>query len=141
MMIRLGITTAIFLVAAPGVPQAQTPGLDIGRQEYMVACAGCHGETGKGNGPLAGLLNIETPDLTTITRRMEQETFPYRNTLLLIDGRNGIRAHGGEMPIWGDRLQAYATAVHGDAAMQADAELIALGRMLAVTYYLESIQE
>jgi mono/diheme cytochrome c family protein len=104
-----------------------------------VACAGCHGEDGKGNGPLAEFMNIETPDLTRISERMEGR-FPIGNTLLLIDGRETLRAHGGEMPVWGDRF-AMAAALAEPNASSEDVELEALGRILALVYYLESIQE
>jgi len=113
-----------------------------GKSEFVVACASCHGESGKGNGDLAKILEIETPDLTTITKRTGGGEFPFRNTLLLIDGRKNIRAHGGEMPVWGDRYVAAARALQGsyDVSNEA-AEMVALGRMTALVYYLESIQE
>jgi len=113
-----------------------------GKSEFVVACASCHGESGKGNGDLAKILEIETPDLTTITKRTGGGEFPFRNTLLLIDGRKNIRAHGGEMPVWGDRYVAAARALQEsyDVSNEA-AEMVALGRMTALVYYLESIQE
>lgn len=113
-----------------------------GKSEFVVACASCHGASGKGNGDLAKILEIETPDLTTITKRTGGGEFPFRNTLLLIDGRKNIRAHGGEMPVWGDRYVAAARALQGsyDVSNEA-AEMVALGRMTALVYYLESIQE
>ncbi|OSQ53488.1 c-type cytochrome [Marivita geojedonensis] len=106
-----------------------------GQKEYMIACAGCHGESGKGDGPLAGLLNIHTPDLTTLAARNDGE-FPFEYTLFMIDRRNVIPVHGSEMPVWGDRFQASATSRSGETA-----EMVALGRILSLTYYLETIQE
>ena len=88
-----------------------------------------------GDGPLAGLLKIETPNLTTITKRTGGGDFPFYNTLKLIDGRD-VRAHGGAMPIWGERFQASATSQRGETA-----EMVARGRILSLVSYLRSIQE
>lgn len=101
----------------------------------MIACAGCHGETGKGDGPLAGLLKIETPDLTGLAAR-NGGVFPFDYTLFMIDRRNVIPVHGDAMPIWGDRFQATATSQRGETA-----EMVARGRILSLVYYLETIQE
>jgi mono/diheme cytochrome c family protein len=126
-----------FLAAAlAALAYAPASAQDVtGEYEYMVACAGCHGESGKGDGPLAGLLEIHTPDLTRLTHRAGG-TFPYQNTILLIDGRNEVRAHGSAMPIWGDRYQASATSQRGETA-----DMVARGRILSLISYLQSIQE
>lgn len=106
-----------------------------GQNEFMVACAGCHGESAKGDGPLAGLLNIGTPDLTGLSARNDG-SFPFEYTLFMIDRRNVLPFHGSDMPIWGDRFLASATSQRGEAA-----EMVARGRVLSLVYYLESIQE
>ncbi len=113
---------------------------DIGRAEYMNFCAGCHGVAGKGDGPLIPILQIETPDLTTITQRTGGGEFPFQNTLRLIDGRD-VRAHGGEMPLWGDRYFTMAQRTEQRAETPESFELIARGRLLALVTYLASIQE
>lgn len=107
-----------------------------GKNEFMVACAGCHGESAKGDGPLAGLLDIHTPDLTTLTATKGNGTFPFEYTVWMIDGRNIIRAHGQEMPVWGERFQTFAESQRGETA-----DMVARGRILSLVYYLESIQE
>lgn len=109
---------------------------EAGRQEFMVACAGCHGETAKGDGPLAGLLDVDTPDLTNLAATVGKGEFPFEYALWMVDGRNVIRAHGSTMPIWGERFQASATSQRGETA-----EMVARGRMLSLIYYLESIQQ
>lgn len=128
-------TVCAFLIAFPAQTLAQDANIDAGAREYQIACAGCHGETAMGDGPLAGLLDIETPNLTTITQRTGGGEFPFYNTLKLIDGRD-VRAHGGEMPIWGERFQISATSQRGETA-----DMVARGRILSLVYYLESIQE
>jgi mono/diheme cytochrome c family protein len=128
-------TVCAFLIALPAQSLAQDANIEAGKREYMVACAGCHGESGLGDGPLAGLLQIETPSLTTITERTGGGDFPFYNTLKLIDGRD-VRAHGGDMPIWGERFQASATSERGETA-----DMVARGRILSLVYYLQSIQQ
>ena len=118
-------TFCAFLVAAPMQVLAQDADVEAGHQEFRASCAGCHGETGKGDGPLAGLLGIETPSLTLITKRSGGGDFPFYNTLKLIDGRD-VRAHGGEMPLWGERFQTSATSQRGETA-----DMVARGRILA----------
>lgn len=109
---------------------------EAGRNEYMIACAGCHGETAMGDGPLAGLLNIETPSLTTLAEEKGAGAFPFEYVLWMVDGRKIIRAHGSAMPTWGERYVTSATSQRGETA-----EMVARGRMLSLVYYLESIQQ
>lgn len=130
MRVIAGALLAAGLFALPALSD------DTGQSEYMIACAGCHGETGMGDGPLAPLLNISTPGLTTLTADNDG-AFPFAEVFLAIDGRGGIRAHGSEMPVWGERFSATAL---GDAFPDT-AELIARGRILSLVYYLQSIQE
>lgn len=108
----------------------------LGESEYMQICANCHGQTGQGDGPLAGLLTAEVPALTGLAAANDG-TFPFLDTLMTIDGRTGVRGHGGNMPIWGDRFEREATDVAGPYG----AEAMARGRLLSLVYYLESIQQ
>lgn len=129
---------SIFAVAAlVGVVATGAAAQDaVGKQEFMIACAGCHGETAKGDGPLAGLLKIGTPDLTRMTEN-NGGVFPYEYALWVIDGRKLIRMHGNaSMPVWGERFQSSATSQRGETA-----EMIARGRILSLVYYLQSIQQ
>ncbi|NDR56054.1 cytochrome c [Pseudoruegeria sp. M32A2M] len=135
------IATGLFVVSASGLAFAQNADVELGKQEYLIACAGCHGEDGGGTGPLAELLSIETPSLTKITERTGGGDFPYQNTLLLIDGRNDIRAHGGEMPIWGERFMGDVRAHDNPTLTPEYAELVTKGRLLALVEYLASIQK
>jgi mono/diheme cytochrome c family protein len=129
-------TVLIFAASLALLAPAASAQDDSGRNEYMVACAGCHGETGMGDGPLAELLKIDTPNLTTIASEKSDGTFPFEYVLWMVDGRKIIRAHGSAMPIWGERYQASATSQRGETA-----EMVARGRMLSLVYYLESIQQ
>ena len=108
---------------------------EVGQSEFMNFCSGCHGADGTGDGPVVATMQIETPDLTTITERTGGGDFPFWNTLKLIDGRE-VRAHGGEMPLWGERFQMSATSRRGETA-----EMVARGRILSLVTYLQSIQQ
>ncbi|MCU4654206.1 cytochrome c [Roseibacterium sp. SDUM158016] len=127
--------TAAKLLAAFALVSSPSFADSVGEQEYMVACAGCHGESGLGDGPLAGLLNIETPNLRGLSMA-NGGTFPVGAVLATVDGRDGVRAHGSAMPVWGDRFQASASSERGETA-----EMVARGRILSLVYYLESIQQ
>ncbi|SNX67614.1 hypothetical protein SAMN05878503_101251 [Cereibacter ovatus] len=124
---------ALALFAAPWAT-AQT--MDAGKTEYMVACASCHGESGKGQGPMAEVLSIETPSLTGLSKAHDGK-FPFQEVFMIVDGRTGVRGHGGPMPIWGERYKATAEPITGPYG----SELIVRGRILSLVLYLESIQE
>lgn len=130
---KISVCVAAILASLSGVQSVAAD--TTGQGEYMIACAGCHGESGKGDGPLAGLLNIHTPDLTGLAARNNGE-FPFEYTLFMIDRRNVIPVHGNEMPVWGDRFLASATSQRGETG-----EMVARGRILSLVYYLQSIQE
>lgn len=127
---------ALILTCSPAFAQAAGDQEYVaGEQEYIVACAVCHGESAMGDGPFADLLNISTPSLLELTRANDG-VFPFEAVLATIDGRDGVRAHGSSMPIWGERFQASAASQRGETA-----EMVARGRILALVYYLRSIQE
>ncbi len=88
-----------------------------------------------GDGPLAELLNISTPSLLGL-RQANDGSFPFEAVLTTIDGRDGVRAHGSTMPVWGERFQSSATSQRGETA-----DMVARGRILSLAYYLQSIQQ
>ena len=126
---KVGLLAVLILSSSPVLAD------DAGKREYNVACAGCHGESAMGDGPLAGLLNVSTPNLLSLTQ-VNDGTFPFQAILSTIDGRDGVRAHGSTMPIWGERFQASATSQRGESA-----DMVARGRILSLVYYLQSIQQ
>lgn len=120
------------LALGAGLAQAQDPA----EEEYMQACAACHGETGVGDGPLADLMTVPMPNLTQLSAANDGE-FPMQSVIQVIDGRTGVRGHGYPMPVWGDRFKAQAVPDAGEYG----AELIVRGRVLSIAYFLESIQQ
>jgi mono/diheme cytochrome c family protein len=95
-------------VALLGCWVAQVHGADYvsrsGEDLYKQFCAACHGPQGRGDGPVAGSLKVEVPDLTSIAIR-NGGTFPRDRVEKIIDGRFIIGAHGTRtMPIWGEHF-------------------------------------
>lgn len=136
MKLRLGCALIAAMVAGAGHAQdATADDLRIGKSEYMIACAGCHGESGKGDGPLAELMTVEVPSLTGLAAANDGE-FPMLEVIQVIDGRTGVRGHGYPMPVWGSRYKAEAMEA-GEYAAEIDVR----GRVLSLALYIQSIQE
>ena len=131
MTLKIGL--AALALGALGACSAHAQ--SIGEQEYMRSCAPCHGVDGTSNTPFSDLMTVAPPDLTTLAMDNDGD-FPMLQVIHMIDGRSGLRGHGSEMPIWGDR---YAAA--SDLAGTYGAELIVRGRVLELAEYLASIQQ
>lgn len=110
---------------------------EMGKAEFMDNCAGCHGASAMGQGPLADLLNVAVPDLTHLSAN-NNGMFPMLDVIHTIDGRTGLRAHGGTMPIWGTIFKTHALEESGNYG---GSEAATRGRILSIAYYLESIQQ
>ena len=93
-----GCTKEPAVEAAPSmVPATSSTGLEL----YVTYCQSCHGTNAKGDGPVAPLLKVATPDLTTMIARYGE--YPEELVASTIDGRADIEAHGTrEMPVWGN---------------------------------------
>jgi mono/diheme cytochrome c family protein len=92
---------AVFGSATASSAQTPTP-TEHGSSIYRTYCATCHGEGGRGDGPLAEALRRRPPDLTEIAAR-QQGVFPTERIYRIIDGREQIAGHGRtDMPVWGD---------------------------------------
>jgi mono/diheme cytochrome c family protein len=101
---------------------------DLGKMNYESHCAACHGQNGKGDGPVSVELRTKPSDLTLIAKR-NGGVFPADVLYRIIDGRRTIRAHGTyEMPVWGFVFQ------------RSDPEDVARNHILAIIAYLKSIQ-
>ena len=72
-----------------------------GRDTFLRYCAACHGNEGRGDGPLAASLTRPPADLTQIAKRSGGR-FDERAVMSVIDGRRQVAAHGTrDMPVWG----------------------------------------
>ena len=100
-----------------------------GQDIFHAYCATCHGDSGKGDGPIASVLDTPVTDLTTISKR-NGGVFPSERVRSIIAGDELIKAHGTrEMPIWGPIFhQVERDRDYGNIRMQ------------NVTRYVESLQ-
>ncbi|MCB2117372.1 MAG: c-type cytochrome [Rhodobacteraceae bacterium] len=121
----------IGLLAAP----AAAEDVALGEATFQGACAACHGAGAAGDGPMADLITLPVPDLTRIAVRNGGE-FPWLKVVHLIDGRTGLRGHGGPMPLFG----ALFAGDTGAADAPDGTPVITSKRVLALTDYLASIQ-
>ena len=115
------------------IPTAASAG-SVGRTLFNTYCAACHGADARGNGPVAGVLRIQPPDLTGLTRRFGMPL--HRDKVAeYIDGRIDVLAHGPrDMPVWGNRLR--------DELIGQPATEDTIRRTIdAIVEYLVSIQE
>jgi len=72
-----------------------------GAQLFRVYCAGCHGTTARGDGPVSDIINVKVPDLTRISSR-NGGVFPDEKIYRIVDGQSEMPSHGRrQMPIWG----------------------------------------
>ena len=131
----LGILAALAALCSTGPSFAQESNADPvmiskGRISYRSYCRNCHGDQGKGDGPVAELLTVKTPDLTTISARNDGE-FPTEKVHSTIDGRDSVKAHGRDMPLWGDAFQL---------TEETDDEAVVKEKIDALVAFLRSIQ-
>jgi mono/diheme cytochrome c family protein len=87
--------------AAPGLTQERED-RDSGAYLYRVFCIACHGDYGKGDGPVADTLRRSVPDLTVLSRAAGG-VFPRDRVLKAIQTGGPAAAHvPGGMPSWGE---------------------------------------
>jgi len=104
-----------------------------GREEFVRACASCHGLDGRGGGPVVAALRMPPPDLTTLAART-MGRFPRERVIAVVTGEMPEAAHGTrELPVWAERFNTPPGAA--DPASVATRE-----RLESIVSYLESIQ-
>ena len=127
-LMAIGLSVSLLAFAA-GVSGER---VENGRRTYSVYCASCHGQAGRGDGPMAADLKVAPADLTRLAARHDGR-FPRDLTYQVIDGRAQRRGHGtSEMPVWGATFQI--------SGSERDQESEARERILDLLSYLESIQ-
>ena len=125
------------LAAAPIVAKAEeaAPQQRVkfdGATVFRTYCVVCHGESAKGDGPLATQLRKAPPDLTLFARN-NKDTFPRELVAKIIDGREPVKGHGGgDMPVWGDAFSRSLEDADPDSVKQ---------KIQALVDYLASIQQ
>ena len=133
------IACAFVLVSA----QATAQEASLGEREYQQNCDTCHGDFGKGDGYLAGFLNVKTADLTQLSRKNDG-VFPFDEVMQIIEGRTVAQAHAvspSTMPVWGDEYNERAVSLYADYWGVLNVESFVQGRILALAAYIYSLQE
>jgi mono/diheme cytochrome c family protein len=98
---------------------------------YRTYCASCHGETARGDGPLAASMRRKPLNLTEIAKR-NGGVYPRDLVFKIIDGRQKVSGHGGpDMPVWGDAFRR---------SVEVGDETAVAARIQALVDYLELMQ-
>lgn len=127
------VTTVAIAAAVSSTASAQAFSEYSGEDTFHRFCASCHGESARGDGPVAAGLPITVPDLTLLRKRQGGQ---FREEVLrrLIDGRDIVIYHGTRyMPVWGYEFWVEEGA---DDEAKERVEII----ILNLLDYLESIQ-
>ena len=103
-----------------------------GRDDYRDHCAACHGESGVGDGKLAGSLVVPPSDLTRLATN-NRGVFPFSRVYELILGDTPVTGHETfQMPHFSERFR------RDDAK---PGYLPGYVRGLFLTHYLQTIQD
>jgi len=120
-------------LAAQEPPPIPGQTMSAGQQYFLRYCSACHGQTGRGDGPVAAAMSTPPADLTRIAQRRGGH-FPVAEIAAFIDGRTALPAHGSrEMPIWGERFGEMG----GGGSV---GEEVVRGNLLILIEYLRNIQ-
>ena len=112
----------------------------LGSDEYRVSCLNCHGEGGKGDGPMMDLLTKKPSDLTVLAKNNGGE-YPFVKVYQTIDGRVTVPGHGTrEMPVWGREYRSTVLR-QGESGAFDFGPSIANARIASVVDSLYRIQE
>jgi len=125
------------LLFAASIPAPAEEGPDEhvigqGKSDFEWHCTACHGESGKGDGPMAKMLIKPPADLTAIAKA-NGGTFPFWRVYNIIAGKHAVPGHETfQMPdFWrrfsGDEKEWGFLPPHV--------------RVLELTHYVESLQE
>ena len=116
------------LALLPSALTAQT--LEPGAVLFQDYCAQCHGEDGRGGGPLVQLRPGPLPDLRTLSQR-NGGAFPFERIVETVSGEAVIDMHGERyMPPWGQIFQF----------KEDSGDVMAHARILNLVWYLSTIQ-
>ena len=124
------------VLAATGAAEAQS--IEFGKTLYMQHCASCHGAEGAGDGPVATYIEPKPTDLRKLASGHDG-VYPFGVVWESI-ASGSLSAHGTSMmPVWGTVFMedALPKEVHPGVSARDLVE----GRMLALTYYIQSMQE
>lgn len=104
------LAVAAWMGTAAAAPFSDTA-MQNARRDYQKYCASCHGDEGRGDGPVAQAMKAMPADITLLSTNNEG-TFPTERVQAVIDGRADVKAHGPRaMPVWGEEFYVSAEGV------------------------------
>ena len=107
--------------------------VDASAALYLKYCSSCHGDDGKGRGPVSSDFKVKVPDLTTLSKN-NKGVYPLQRVMSAIDGTRKVHGHGDPaMPVWGE---AFKEELKGDKY----AELTTLRKTQAIADYIAKLQ-
>jgi mono/diheme cytochrome c family protein len=114
---------------------------EVGKDDFLKLCSGCHGPSGKGDGPNAKGLRKPPADLTKLSQSNNGK-FPLVRVSDVMDGRLEFIVHGPrEMPSFAEVLKKDVMSRMPRDSMSGDlAESMARRRMVEVIEYVMSLQ-
>ena len=130
------VMAGAFLVAMSGVSQAQS--VDFGKALFTQNCASCHGAEGAGDGPVAVYIEPKPSDLRQLSATNDG-IYPFGGVWESITAGRLMQHGTSMMPVWGDLFMAEALPkqVHPGVS----AENLVEARMMALTYYIMTLQQ
>ena len=133
----IAAAAALGMIDVAGAQQAE----NLGRTEFLTSCASCHGEGGKGDGPVAKSLVKPPADLTRLAEK-NNGVFPISRIYEVIDGRIQTMVHGTrDMPVWGSvYMQGLTNPTSGAYTSKEMAEAIVRARILMLVEYISTLQ-
>ncbi len=118
--------------------QAGAQSIEFGQSLFQNNCAACHGPEAMGDGPLAVHMEPKPANLRQLSARNDG-VYPFGAVWDSI-ASGSLSAHGTSlMPVWGDVFMA--EAMHRDIHPGMSAQHMVEARMLALTYYIQTLQE
>ena len=132
------VNRVAIVLAAIGLSASAVAAQDFsyGEELFKSNCSACHGLSAAGDGPVGVLFNTDLIDLRLLAEYNDGH-FPFSEVYQAINGTREVQAHGLEMPVWGS---AFTNEVLHDVSAAVGRELVQ-GRILALTYYIQSIQK
>lgn len=136
------LTTALLFtlsfISSPTHGYALDDELKVGRDIFLQQCAGCHGPEGNGDGEITELFKEKPRALSKLSSENGGE-YPFELVYQTLKATEKVKGHGQTaMPIWG---YYFNVEVLDDPNVEEREAFIALGKMLSVIYYIETLQE
>ncbi|MEC9343282.1 MAG: cytochrome c [Pseudomonadota bacterium] len=127
------------LLAHSPLAHAMDEELAVGQRIFEQNCASCHGPAGDGDGEISVLFKEKPRALSQLAKENGGE-YPFELVYQTLKATRPVQGHGvSAMPVWGNYFEVEKAL--GDRSMDDEAALIAVGKLLSVVYYIETLQD